>query len=92
MTYITPDKCRMERSPNRKVNSAKSLCKGNTVSAARVFLRRLFREEQGPTAVEYAVMLALIVIACLASVQALSTETAASFDSSSAAIEEAISG
>jgi len=47
-------------------------------------------EEDGPTAVEYAVMLALIVIASIGSVGLLSNGTAGSFDSSAAAIETAI--
>ena len=56
------------------------------------FLLRLLREEDGPTAVEYAVMLALIVVACMASVQTMSQETAGSFDRSSHAIDAAING
>ena len=35
--------------------------------------------EDGPTAVEYAVMLALIVIVCLAAIQALGTNTNETF-------------
>ena len=38
------------------------------------------KEEDGPTAVEYAVMLALIVVVCLAGVTTLGTETNAKFD------------
>lgn len=38
--------------------------------------------EDGPTAVEYAVMLALIVAICLSSIGLLSTETGNSFSSS----------
>lgn len=38
--------------------------------------------DDGPTAVEYAVMLALIVIACIGSVLSMSNNTAASFDAS----------
>ena len=53
-------------------------------------LLRFLRSEDGPTAVEYAVMLALIVIACMAGVQALTQETAASYNRSSAAIDSAI--
>lgn len=34
-------------------------------------LRKFFRSEDGPTAVEYAVMLALIVVVCLAAIQLL---------------------
>ncbi|WP_425399864.1 Flp family type IVb pilin [Aeoliella sp.] len=38
--------------------------------------------DDGPTAVEYAVMLALIVIACVGSVLSMSNATADSFDES----------
>ena len=44
------------------------------------------REEEGPTAVEYAVMLALIVVVCIAGVNQLASATAQSFVDSSAAI------
>ena len=37
------------------------------------------KEEDGPTAVEYAVMLALIVVVCLAAVTTLGTETSDKF-------------
>jgi pilus assembly protein Flp/PilA len=47
------------------------------------FLRRLCADESGPTAVEYAVMLALIVGVCITSVQALARATGDSFDTSS---------
>ena len=46
------------------------------------FLRCLIVDEHGPTAVEYAVMLALIVIACISSVGLLSAATGASFNNS----------
>ncbi len=44
--------------------------------------KRLLVEEDGPTAVEYAVMLALIVAVCISSVGLLSAETGNSFDRS----------
>jgi len=44
--------------------------------------KSLLREEDGPTAVEYAVMLALIVAACVGAVNAMSHKTADSFDAS----------
>ncbi|NND98861.1 MAG: Flp family type IVb pilin [Pirellulaceae bacterium] len=44
------------------------------------------REEDGPTAVEYAVLLALIVAVCVGSVQFLAVQTKASFDESGDAI------
>ncbi len=55
-------------------------------------LLQFLRDEGGPTAVEYAVMLALIVVACLVSIQALTTETAASYNRSAAAIDAALNG
>ena len=42
--------------------------------------------EDGPTAVEYAVMLALIVIVCLTSISAIGTKAAKTFTSVSAAM------
>jgi pilus assembly protein Flp/PilA len=50
-------------------------------------LKKLLFEEDGPTAVEYAVMLAMIVVACLASVQSMATATADSFDTSANELE-----
>ena len=55
-------------------------------------LLRLLREEDGPTAVEYAVMLALIIVVCMAGVQAMTNETAGSFNRSSNAIDAAMNG
>jgi pilus assembly protein Flp/PilA len=54
------------------------------------FLRRLATNEDGPTAVEYAVMLAMIVAVCLGSVALLSNETAASFDNSATQLNEVL--
>ncbi len=53
-------------------------------------LTRLLTDEDGPTAVEYAVIIALIVIACISSVQALATATKSSLDASSEAIQNAL--
>ncbi|MCC9599800.1 Flp family type IVb pilin [Stieleria sp. JC731] len=50
----------------------------------------LMRDEDGTTAVEYAVMLALIVAVCIGSVMSLATETQKSFDDSGAAIAGAM--
>jgi pilus assembly protein Flp/PilA len=44
--------------------------------------KKLLREEHGPTAVEYAVMLALIVAVCLGAVHSMADSTAESFDHS----------
>ncbi len=54
-------------------------------------LGRFVAEEDGPTAVEYAVMLSLIIVVCIASVRSLSTATRASLDASSQEISSAMS-
>lgn len=53
-------------------------------------LKKLLREEEGPTSVEYAVMLALIVAACVGAVQSMAAATASSFDSSAAELDGAL--
>ncbi|MGC4006464.1 MAG: Flp family type IVb pilin [Pirellulales bacterium] len=42
-------------------------------------LRRFLKSDDGPTAVEYAVMLALIVIVCLTAINSIGTNANASF-------------
>jgi pilus assembly protein Flp/PilA len=42
-------------------------------------VHRFLVSEDGPTAVEYAVMLALIIIVCLTAIQALGTATSEQF-------------
>jgi pilus assembly protein Flp/PilA len=41
----------------------------------RRFIWRLLRDEDGPTAVEYAVMLALVVMACIAAIGTMGVNT-----------------
>jgi pilus assembly protein Flp/PilA len=48
--------------------------------------KRFLASEDGPTAVEYAVMLALIAGTVIASVQAMATATGSSFNKSAAAM------
>ena len=43
-------------------------------------LRRFLVSEDGPTAVEYAVMLALIIVVCLTAIQAVGTNAASTFN------------
>ncbi|MEO1618481.1 MAG: Flp family type IVb pilin [Planctomycetota bacterium] len=50
----------------------------------------LASDEEGTTAVEYAVMLALIIAVCIGSVATLTQETKASFDKSGNAIAGAM--
>lgn len=42
-------------------------------------IRRFVRSEDGPTAVEYAVMLALIVVVCLAAIRTIGTNAKTTF-------------
>jgi pilus assembly protein Flp/PilA len=45
------------------------------------FVRNFIAREDGPTAVEYAVMLALIIVVCIAAITALGTNANATFSS-----------
>ena len=49
-------------------------------------VQRFLVSEDGPTAVEYAVMLALIVIVCLTAIRAIGTNAAAKFQESADAL------
>jgi pilus assembly protein Flp/PilA len=42
-------------------------------------VQRFLKSEDGPTAVEYAIMLALIVIVCLTAIQAIGTNANSAF-------------
>ena len=42
-------------------------------------IRNFIRAEEGPTAVEYAVMLAMIIVVCLAAVRTLGTHAKTTF-------------
>jgi pilus assembly protein Flp/PilA len=52
-------------------------------------VQRFLVSEDGPTAVEYAVMLALIVIVCLASIRLIGTNANTTFDATAAALSTA---
>ena len=43
-------------------------------------VQRFLVSEEGPTAVEYAVMLALIIIVCLTAIRSIGTNAAATFN------------
>ncbi|TWT37467.1 Flp/Fap pilin component [Posidoniimonas corsicana] len=47
-------------------------------------VQKFLKSEDGPTAVEYAVMLALIVIVCLTAIQSIGTNAATTFNNVSA--------
>jgi len=46
----------------------------------------LLKSEDGPTAVEYAVMLALVIVVCLVAITAIGTTTNDTFSSVSSAV------
>lgn len=49
-------------------------------------VRELLQNEDGPTAVEYAVMLALIIVVCIVAVTAVGTQASTTFSNVSSAI------
>jgi len=51
---------------------------------------RFLAAEDGPTSVEYAMMLMLVFLACLAVVNVLGQSTADNFESSSVSIQDAL--
>lgn len=51
------------------------------------FIKRLLTEEDGPTAVEYAVVLAAIVMVCIAAIAAVGTQTNSLFENSVTELE-----
>jgi pilus assembly protein Flp/PilA len=53
----------------------------NAMKALLVRVNRFLASEDGPTAVEYAVMLALIVVVCLTTIQSLGSNANATFSS-----------
>jgi pilus assembly protein Flp/PilA len=63
--------------------------KGMAMNRLILKVRRFLQSEDGPTAVEYAVMLALIVVVCLTTIQSLGTNANATFQSVSTAIQTA---
>ena len=49
-------------------------------------IKKFLASEDGPTAVEYAVMLALIVVVCIGTITNIGTKVNGSFDSSTTAL------
>jgi pilus assembly protein Flp/PilA len=49
------------------------------MSSVKKALRRFLRNEDGPTAVEYAVMLSLIIVVCLTAVSSMGKRTSSTF-------------
>ena len=55
-------------------------------------LRRFFGEESGPTAVEYAVMLALIIVMCIGSIILVGQSTAQLWSDNDKGLESVFKG
>jgi pilus assembly protein Flp/PilA len=53
----------------------------NVMNSLFLKVQRFLESEDGPTAVEYAVMLALIIVVCLTAITAIGTNANATFDS-----------
>ena len=77
---------------SRQVSLAAHNKKGILMMHIAKKMRRFLTSEDGPTAVEYAVMLALIVGVCLGAVTFLGTQTSGAFEESNTKITTAISG
>jgi pilus assembly protein Flp/PilA len=54
-------------------------------------LVRFLKKEDGPTAVEYAVMLALVIVVCLTAIGTLGTQANSTFSTTGAKIKAAAS-
>ena len=55
-------------------------------------IRNFWRGEDGPTAVEYAVMLGLIIVVAFAAIQTFGQSASSSFSNSQSQISSAMSG
>lgn len=55
-------------------------------------LKKFLQSEDGPTAVEYAVMLALIIVVCIGTITALGTKVNSTFSNVTTAIPTGSSG
>lgn len=73
-------------SPSRKYQSNPMLAR------LSLQLKRLVRDEAGPTAAEYAVIISLIVAVCVGAFRQVSTAAADTFDASAAALDTAFNG
>jgi pilus assembly protein Flp/PilA len=74
---LAPALTRLVRAPG----SAKS--KGESMTMLFRAVARFVREEDGPTAVEYAVMLALIIVVCITAITTLGTRASNTFSNTS---------
>jgi len=59
---------------------------GEAMKNLALKVQRFLVSEDGPTAVEYAVMLALIIVVCLTAIQAVGTNASSTFNTVSSKI------
>jgi pilus assembly protein Flp/PilA len=64
--------------PREEVQS-RTTQRGNIMIPLVASIKRFLVSEDGPTAVEYAVMLALIIVVCLTAIQAVGTNASTTF-------------
>jgi pilus assembly protein Flp/PilA len=69
------------------VTTANPISDGGRNMISRI--RRFLQSEDGPTAVEYAVMLALIVIVCLTAINSIGTNAKTSFTKVATSLQSA---
>ncbi len=53
---------------------------------------RFIRDEDGPTTVEYAIMLTLILVGCLTAISVIGSETASLFQDSAEQLDQSVNG
>jgi pilus assembly protein Flp/PilA len=67
-------------------NAARDSLRGTHMLLTLKKIRQFIRSEDGPTAVEYAVMLALIIIVCLVAITAVGTQASTTFSNVAASL------
>jgi pilus assembly protein Flp/PilA len=71
----------LDDSPFRVPNGTKlAILEKNTMKNFAAKIRNFMKSEDGPTAVEYAVMLALIVVVCLGAIRTIGTNASTTFN------------
>jgi pilus assembly protein Flp/PilA len=79
LTFCCPTRNRVRRQSTNR-SDFQLLQKGSPMSHMITSVKRFLASEDGPTAVEYAVMLALIVVVCLTAIQAIGTNANTTFN------------
>jgi pilus assembly protein Flp/PilA len=72
---------RLHQPAGGRLNAGRSTIRRNTMKNFALKVQQFLAAEDGPTAVEYAVMLALIVIVCLTAIRSIGTNANTTFES-----------